>query len=307
MTVLFRDVHDGLEISNQCIEGLSFSELLYADDTALITTIASAMNKLVKKVDDCADHFGLKFNYSKCVAMNYNTRYSTKFVGGDKIPTSAETPYLGVQVGKDHAVRKAISKKISNCFMALQRMQLFWNNNDCPTKFQLQVVDAVIRSKLVYGFESTMLTPALMNKLDTLQLKGLRKILKIKTTYIDRANNNVSVFARANQAKKTLHRDGKDVAPFSCYVKDRQHALLAHTIRVSNDDPLREATLQPDTAYPCMIGKRRVGRPRDIWIWNALEERFILNNLGSSADFRADKFVGADQVQQLAINRTIRL
>ena len=146
-----------------------------------------------------------------------------------------------------------------------------------------------------------------MNKLDTLQLKGLRKILNIKSTFIERANNNASVFTRANQAKNPQHVDGKDLVPFSRYVKSRQHALLAHTIRASNDDPLRESTLQADTAYPCMIGKRRVGRPRDNWTWNALEQLFILNNLGTTADFRADKCASADQVQQLALNRTIIL
>ena len=128
MTVLFRDVRDGLNIGNQAVEGMDFHELLYADDTALITTTAPSMNKLVSKIDTCAEHFGLKFNYTKCVAINYNTPYSTKFKNGDKIPSGMETVYLGATIRKDHNVRREISKRIGTCFATLTRLDLFWNN-----------------------------------------------------------------------------------------------------------------------------------------------------------------------------------
>ena len=35
----------------------------------------------------------------------------------------------------------------------LQKLQSFWKNPNCPNKFKLQVFDAVIRSKLVYGLQ----------------------------------------------------------------------------------------------------------------------------------------------------------
>lgn len=56
------------------------------------------MNRLVAKIDDCAATFGLKFNYSKCVAMNYNTPRKTKFKNGVEIPTAEETNYLGAEL-----------------------------------------------------------------------------------------------------------------------------------------------------------------------------------------------------------------
>lgn len=59
MTVLFRDGHDGMILTQQMIYGLDFTELLYADDTALITTTAPSMNKLVAKIDTCSLTFGL--------------------------------------------------------------------------------------------------------------------------------------------------------------------------------------------------------------------------------------------------------
>jgi len=158
------------------VDGLTCNELLYADDTALVTTTAPAMNKLVATIDTCAEYFGLRFNYSKCVAMNYNTNFSTKFKTGDKIPTDIETTYLGAIVRKDHNTRREITRKISSCFATLKRLDIFWSNSNCPAKFRLQVFDAVVRSKLVYGLESVMITKTLLSKLDTLQLTGRRKI-----------------------------------------------------------------------------------------------------------------------------------
>lgn len=116
VTVLNRDVHDGLDLSRQTVRGLNFNELLYADDTALITTTAPSMNKLVKKIDHCARYFGLKFNYwySKYVALNCNTNQATKFKDETKIQKEAETMYLGAQIRKDHCVRREISKKIGS-------------------------------------------------------------------------------------------------------------------------------------------------------------------------------------------------
>ena len=67
-----------------------------------------------------------------------------------------------------------------------------------PTKWKIQVFNAVCVSKLLYSLEALQPTDAAASKLDTFQLKGLRKILKMSTTYIDRTNTNHEVYRRAN-------------------------------------------------------------------------------------------------------------
>lgn len=305
MTVLFRDVHDGMNLAQQTIDGIDFTELLYADDTALITTTAPSMNKLVAKIDKCAAYFGLHFNHSKCVAMNYNTNRRTKFKNGEPIPTAEETMYLGAVVRKDHGVRSEITRKFGTCFATLKKLDLFWNNNNCPKKFRLQVFDAVIRSKLVYGLESVMLTKSLLNKLDVLQLKGLRKILGIKTTFVDRANTNQSVYNTANTFKNPNHKPDKDIRKFSTYVLTQQRKLLAHTIRADPRDPIRLTTLNTVSDMPTEVGKRRVGRPRKNWTWSTYSDLFVLNSLGTAEQFKIDPEDGIQRVAQLARDRNI--
>ncbi len=52
MTVIFRDVHDKLNLDRGTVDGINFTELLYADDTILITNNVNAMNRLLEKVEN---------------------------------------------------------------------------------------------------------------------------------------------------------------------------------------------------------------------------------------------------------------
>ncbi len=49
--------------------------------------------------------------------------------------------------------------------------------------------------------------------------------------------------------------------------------MLGHLLRTNNyDDPLRQVTFEGDTWYPRLIPKRRVGKPRDRWIVETIDE-----------------------------------
>ena len=52
-------------------------------------------------------------------------------------------------------------------------------------------------SKLIYGLETIQPTVGAARALDTLHLKGLRKILELKMTFINRANTNEIVDQKA--------------------------------------------------------------------------------------------------------------
>ena len=99
-------------------------------------------------------------------------------------------------------------------FAVLNRLNIFWRKSNCPDKFKLCVFDAVVRSKLVYGLEASHIPKFLMQKLNAFQLKGLRKILKLDTTYIDRSNTKTRVFSLANERKNPHHVPAKDIKTF---------------------------------------------------------------------------------------------
>ena len=219
MTVVFRDVSDGLNMSRGMVDGLSFTELLYADDTVLITKNVNAMNRSLKKLEQCALYHGLNFNQQKCVSFNFHTNGRTKYANGAKVPCADSTTYLGAELNKFGTNRKDINSKISQCIVSSKKLQCFWNNPSCPTKFKLQVFDAVIRFKLVYSLESLELSSGTLRNLNAFQLKGLRRILKIKTTYVERANTNKKVLEQANAIVNPSNTTGKHIKPFSEYIQ----------------------------------------------------------------------------------------
>ena len=71
-------------------------------------------------------------------------------------------------------------------------------HSDCPVHIKVYTADAVLRSKLLYGLESAQLKPSVLKKLETFQLRILRKIVNIDTTYINRVDTNISTFHRIN-------------------------------------------------------------------------------------------------------------
>lgn len=67
-----------------------------------------------------------------------------------------------------------------------ERMNIFRLHSNCPAKFKLITADAVIRTKLFYGTVSAQLGEGELKRFDTIQLKISRKMLGLKTTFVDR-------------------------------------------------------------------------------------------------------------------------
>ena len=81
----------------------------------------------------------------------------------------------------------------------LKKLDIFWGKAQCNRSWKLRVFNAVITSKVLYGLETLEPTESAGRLLNTFQLKGLRKILKLHTTYIQRHNTNEYVYRRANE------------------------------------------------------------------------------------------------------------
>ena len=58
----------------------------------------------------------------------------------------------------------------------------------------------ILETKLMYGLEALQLPQSAVAKLNVFQSKGLRKILRMGTTYVNRGNTNEEVYRRAKRA-----------------------------------------------------------------------------------------------------------
>ena len=130
----------------------------------------------------------------------------------------------------------------------------------------------MIRSKILYGLESAQLNEPHVKRLNTFQLKGLRKILHLQTTYIDRDNTNAKVIADANARSGGTH-----ISLFSEVYERSKIKLFAKLIIANNDNPVKSTTLNPEL-QAWEHANRRVGRPKMKWateaansLWEAME------------------------------------
>ena len=67
MTVMFRDIHrkHHRDLSDSRIEQITFNELLYADDTLLISKNTRGMNKFLHAIEEESAYYGLRLNQAK--------------------------------------------------------------------------------------------------------------------------------------------------------------------------------------------------------------------------------------------------
>ena len=143
----------------------------------------------------------------------------------------------------------------------MAKLDEFWLRGDCTEKQKINVFNAVLRAKLMYGLDSIQLTQATIRKLDTFQLKGLRKILGLKTTYVNKHNTNERVYQAANtkmeqQSRRGTPPRGKKVIKLSQYYEMTKAKLFARMILMNIGDERAAVAFNQTTFTPHDHGKK---------------------------------------------------
>ena len=204
-----------------------------------------------------------------------NKDNNIKFEDGTPLTHVDSATYLGGKLTKDVNPITEIQNRISACMPILKSLDLFWKKTNCDLKWKLNVHNAVIVSKLTYGLETLQYTYQVGQKLNTFQMKGIRKIMKIPPTHIDRSWTNQRVYDEANkeidkinaEKKKTGQPGRLKIRPITELIDKRKIKLLGHIIRADRNDPLQEITFSdPINLTPLIPAYKRVGKPRIKWV-----------------------------------------
>ena len=147
----------------------------------------------------------------------------------------------------------------------------------------------ICRSKLTYGLHTMALKDGQFDKLKAVQMKGLRKIMRLQHPYINRSNTNKKVLRDVNNilrmetaemnrrrlaeakaaGKKAKSIPHKPMTLINTEILNRTVAYLGHIIRAHIHDPLRQATLKKHKVKANHHSYMRVGRPRLAWLHTA--------------------------------------
>jgi len=174
--------------------------------------------------------------------------------------------FLGNEINNEANIQHKILNKMQEVRKAWYKLLPYWKATHANVKWQLIIFDAVIRSTLLYGLETIHLMGAMLKKTDAFQMRCLRRILKIPSTFIDRQNSNKVVLQRCTAILYANQGDQREFELFSQSCLHRKSKLLGHVLRAGPEDPMRQISFQPNNAIRVPYGRKQVGRPKQNWL-----------------------------------------
>ena len=165
MSVMFHDIHDGdfLNLAKHRVIGTKVDEILFADDTICISTCTLTINAFLKAIEEEGIKYGMKLNKNKCELITTHPNADVKYQDGTQNKKTNKTTYLGCEIGIKTTNKEELSKRFANTMATMKKLDIFWGHSNCSTAIKIHTADAVLRSKLLYGFESSQLIPSILN------------------------------------------------------------------------------------------------------------------------------------------------
>ena len=82
--------------------------------------------------------------------------------------------YLGCNLNDKGDPAQEVAKRIQDCMTTLNKLHIFVYDSANSLARKVQVYNAVIRAKLMYGLETIVLNTKVADKLYAFQMKGLQ-------------------------------------------------------------------------------------------------------------------------------------
>jgi len=232
------------------------------------------MNKFLEAIEWEGFRYGLKLNKKKCELITTHQNADIHFKDKTKVVKVKTATYLGCNIGIKSTNREELSKRFSNTMATMKKLDLFWRHSNCDIAVKVYTADAILRAKLLYGLESSQLIPSVAKRMETLQLKVLRKILRLNTTFIDRGNNNYTVFQLTNETMATENQNRKKKKKVIPFVEAYQKLKLKRACRIISkpNSLIHNITFNGTRLRKWIHNGRRVGRPRMNWAEETVKE-----------------------------------
>jgi len=153
-----------------------------------------------------------------------------------------EFKYLGGILTVDGSPQCDVLRRIGLAGQRFAAMKKLLTAEDCPLKLRVRVLASAVFSIALYSCESWVLTPSLERKIDSFQLRCLRRLLKL--SYLEHVRNE-EVYTRC------------ECIPLSKTVRSRRLKWFGHVVRMSSS--ATSSTL--------------VQLPKVVMEWNPVESR----------------------------------
>jgi hypothetical protein len=270
-------------------------DILYADDTIILGTSAPCVAELALAIERAGAQFGMSLHWGKTQALSVCTETRIPSPQGGDVEDTGSLVYLGSLLKNDGRADSELSRRIGMASGDFRHLQKFWSHAAISQRRRLELLQALVVSKLQYGLSTIWLAKAQRRRLDGFYARCLRRVLRIPAAFYSRVSNK-TVFERAG------------VLPITEQLLHRQLVLLGKAARSPADSLLRSCVFIDDGLCP-QVGRfvRRVGRPRLDWVSQVMQAG--ANKFGSLRTFEgllSDKGEGAEMTWKRELQRLFR-
>uniref|UniRef100_A0A3B3HTA8 Reverse transcriptase domain-containing protein n=1 Tax=Oryzias latipes TaxID=8090 RepID=A0A3B3HTA8_ORYLA len=164
---------------------LLIQELLFADDSALVTQSLQAMQELLTAFAEASARFGLTINIKKTEVLIQDTHNAklnprTVLLNGTPLAEVDKFSYLGSTISNSGSIDTEISKRIQSAASAFGKLRSrLWDQRGIHLKTKIKVYRAIIMPTLLYSSETWTTYKRHIKSLYKVQQRHLRQLMNI--------------------------------------------------------------------------------------------------------------------------------
>ena len=128
-------------------------------------------------------------NNSKLERLQIHSDAAIYDEDGKPIMMKDSIKYLGAMLHKTGRVDSEIGSKIGYTNQEFRTIMQIWNHTNIRKQRKLQLYQALILSKLLYGLQTIWLSKRLRQKINAFHCASVRKIIGIPHSYVSRVTN----------------------------------------------------------------------------------------------------------------------
>ena len=242
MKITIRDRNEGIDWK----DGAKLCDLEYADDAVLFTHTEADLQTLLNRLEVNSKGLGSSINKSKTEIMhNQFSPIPRLTLENEEIKISEEFKYLGTIITNNGSLEKEFNTRIQRAHQTMGRLHKIWKSNRLSIHTKIRLYTCLVRSVLLYGYESWYDNETISKKYLTFENKALRRIMGIR--WQDKIRN-------------LRIREIVEIPRIDQFMMKGRWRWMGHALRA---DPNRIISQAIDWEP---VGTRRRGRPKATYV-----------------------------------------
>ena len=220
-------------------------DLDFADDIVLLTQAFKHMQEKMDSIQQESAKHGLTINIEKTKSLRICHKHDTPVKVADTEVEDVHTfKYLGSLISQTGGAEEDVEARIRKARTAFTMLNPVWKSTIIRRKTKLKFYNSNVKSVLLYGSETWLMTDKLRSRLQVFVNRSLRKVMNI---FWPEWITNKDLWSIANQK------------PIDEEIRRRRWKWLGHTLRKDHGNITRQSLTWNPT------GKRGRGRPKMTW------------------------------------------